>query len=134
KKFHTVLISAGTVCLRYRVYICGEIMFFMRISAVVFFLLSYTGINGQPGGIYKKNKTLTYTEVISSYDSLDLYYGTAKLLEYGPTDSGENLRLFLMAGMDISNATVEDIRENKVVILINNGIHPGEPCGIDASL
>ncbi len=82
---------------------------------------------------YEQNYTPTYDEVIEMYRLLDKTYENAVLLEKGKTDSGKPLHLFV-----INNEPVFDplkIKEQgKSVLLINNGIHPGEPEGIDASL
>lgn len=81
---------------------------------------------------YKQNQTLTYKEVIESYKYLADNHTQAELLEYGPTDSGRPLHLFVLAKSHQS--TLEEKLKDKVVILVNNGIHPGESCGIDASI
>jgi hypothetical protein len=82
---------------------------------------------------YEQNYTPTYSEIIEMYQILDEEYPNAVLLEKGSTDSGKPLHLFV-----INNEEEFDpikIRENgKSVLLINNGIHAGEPEGIDASL
>lgn len=53
----------------------------------------------------------------------------------GPTDSGRKLKLFLISNDEISEMKdLESIKKDKTVLLINNGIHAGESCGIDAAL
>ncbi|MEJ7778111.1 MAG: M14 family zinc carboxypeptidase [Daejeonella sp.] len=80
-----------------------------------------------------RNTTATYQEVISFYKELDVKYDGMQMLEYGPTDIGKNLHLIILSKGKIFNP--EEIRsQNKIVLLINNGIHPGEPEGIDASM
>jgi len=82
---------------------------------------------------YEQNYTPTYDEVIDMFRLLDKNYENATLVEFGKADIGKPLQLFI-----INNEPVFDpakIREQgKSVLLINNGIHPGEPEGIDASL
>lgn len=78
---------------------------------------------------YKKNKTLTYDELIEAYKKLDEAFPNATLKEYGNTDCGKKLQLFT-----ISNSEKPTSDSSIIRILINNGIHPGEPDGIDASL
>ncbi len=60
-------------------------------------------------------------------------YEDARLLEIGWTDAGRPLHLFVIdRGRQFSP---QEIRESgKSILFINNGIHPGEPCGVDASL
>jgi hypothetical protein len=82
---------------------------------------------------YNENYSITYPEALEAYRQLDAEYKTAKLMEYGPTDFGLPLHLFVIS----KNKTFSPkaIKEKGYrVLLINNGIHPGEPCGIDASV
>ncbi len=78
-------------------------------------------------------KTSTYHEVITFYSELSQKYKEISLLEMGETDSGYPLHLVVF---DIDGKiNLEDLKKtNKSTILINNGIHPGEPDGIDASM
>lgn len=51
----------------------------------------------------------------------------------GPTDAGYPLHLVIVSSdNDVDIASLR--KKNKRIILINNGIHPGEPDGIDASM
>ncbi len=82
---------------------------------------------------YEQNYTPTYYEVIEMYKLLDASYENAALVENGVTDSGKPLHTFIINNQKEFNP--EKIKaEGKSVLLINNGIHAGEPCGIDASL
>ena len=82
---------------------------------------------------FHENYSVTYDEAIAAYRALDLEHREAKLIKYGPTDFGKPLHLFV-----ISRARVFDpeiLRSKGLrVVLVNNGIHPGEPCGVDASI
>lgn len=90
---------------------------------------------GQLSELYLDGISLTYDQVISSYKELDKANQNAKLVEIGATDCGKNLHLFLIGGEPMDeDVTLQDIAKNKAVVLINNGIHPGESCGIDASI
>jgi hypothetical protein len=83
----------------------------------------------QSGG----TKTPTYTEIIDWWKKLDEKSGKVKMLTMGPSDAGYPLHLIVVANNGDFN--FEQIRKNnKRIILINNGIHPGEPDGIDASM
>lgn len=82
---------------------------------------------------YEQNMTPTYQEVIDFYNLLARKNKSAKLLEYDKTDSGKPLHLFVIsADRDFSPTSLH--RKNKRILFINNGIHPGEPDGVDASL
>lgn len=79
------------------------------------------------------NKTATYAEVVQFYKGLDARFDQVKLIEAGSTDSGKPLHLFIISKDKLF--TPEEARQaGKQIILINNGIHPGEPEGIDASM
>lgn len=83
----------------------------------------------QSGG----NQTPTYPEIISWWQKLDAMSGKVKMLTMGMTDAGYPLNLVVVGNNGDYN--FDNIRRNnKRVILVNNGIHPGEPDGIDASM
>ncbi|MBL0269937.1 MAG: M14 family metallopeptidase [Chitinophagaceae bacterium] len=74
-----------------------------------------------------------YPEIINWWKKLDEKSGKVKLLTMGMTDAGYPLHLAVVANNGDYN--FEQIRRNnKRIILVNNGIHPGEPDGIDASM
>jgi len=80
-----------------------------------------------------KKETATYDEVIQYYKTLAQTYAQAKLISYGETDFGKPLHVLVLSKDKIFDPEV--IRKNdKRILLINNGIHPGEPEGIDASM
>lgn len=82
---------------------------------------------------YEQNHSVTYEEAIDKYRKLDNTSDMARLLEAGETDAGKPLHLFVISKDE--NFDPYSIRKSgKRVLLVNNGVHPGEPCGIDASL
>ncbi len=82
---------------------------------------------------YGQNESVTWGEAINMYRWLDEQYSEARLLEVGTTDAGRPLHLFVIDRDQ--NFDPESARDSgKSILLINNGIHPGEPCGVDASL
>jgi hypothetical protein len=79
------------------------------------------------------NQTCTYEECIAYYEKLDAAFGQMKLLKYGTTSIGKPIHLLVISGE--KNFDPEKIHSSgKAVMLVNNGIHPGEPDGIDASM
>ncbi|WNJ21293.1 M14 family metallopeptidase [Pontibacter sp. G13] len=80
-----------------------------------------------------KMASATYEEAIDYYQRLSEAYPEISLLEGGKTDVGRPLHLVVIDG-DGFNDPQEVAEAGKVVLFINNGIHPGEPCGIDASM
>lgn len=78
-------------------------------------------------------ETSTYFETIDFWKNLDKNSSKIKIVEKGMTDSGFPLHLVIVSNDE--NENFESARKNnKRLILINNGIHPGEPDGIDASM
>ncbi len=75
----------------------------------------------------------TYFEVIDWYKKLDKQSNQVLVKEMGMTDAGYPLHLVLVSA-DGKFDPEKWHFQNKVVLLINNGIHPGEPDGIDASM
>jgi len=81
----------------------------------------------------EKKETTTYNQAISYYQELVRNYPQAKLLSYGQTDFGKPLQLLVLSKDRIFDPGIIR-KQNKRIFLINNGIHPGEPEGIDASM
>ena len=80
-----------------------------------------------------KNVTASYQEVIAYYKNLDQKYDQMKMITCGLTDIGKPLNLVVLS----KNKNFDPVqlrKQNKRILLINNGIHPGEPEGIDASM
>lgn len=78
------------------------------------------------------NQSTTYEECIAYYQKLDSAFETVYLKEMGKTDSGEPLHIVIFNPDKQFSFT--QINRDKAVILVNNGIHPGEPDGIDATM
>lgn len=77
------------------------------------------------------NQTATYEEVIAFYQELAADFSNIELEEIGRTDSGLPLHLISFSKSTINWSSVN---EDKIKILVNNGIHPGESDGIDATM
>ena len=80
-----------------------------------------------------KNYTATYAQVISYYQKLVKPYPQLRLFNYGTTDVGKSLTLMVLSKDKVFDPALIK-KQNKRVLLINNGIHPGEPEGIDATM
>jgi Zinc carboxypeptidase len=74
-------------------------------------------------------ETATYAEIMAFYKELDKKHDQAQLIEVGKTEIGEPLHLLVLSANKIFKP-----QAGKLTLLINNGIHPGEPEGIDASM
>lgn len=78
-------------------------------------------------------ETGTYQEVIEYYKQLGKDFPEVSVQTMGQTDSGYPLHLITVSSN--KNVDFDAAHESgKAVILINNGIHPGEPDGIEASM
>ena len=78
-------------------------------------------------------ETPTYEEVITFYKELDNAYTSIKTYEVGTTDIGEPLTLITFNPNRSFESEFEDNKDQRR-LLINNGIHPGESDGIDATM
>lgn len=81
----------------------------------------------------KGTETPTYENVISFYKELAKTYTEISVFEIGETDSGKPLHLAVF-NAEGNTDTTKIANSSKNRILINNGIHPGESDGIDASM
>ncbi|MGY6562159.1 MAG: M14 family zinc carboxypeptidase [Luteibaculaceae bacterium] len=88
----------------------------------------------KPEPVYLDNKTYAYHALIEAYAKLAAQHSNAKLIEIGNTDENLPLHAYLFASKKEALSQYNKPNENRLTILINNGIHPGEPAGIDASL
>lgn len=86
-----------------------------------------------PHGIEHTGKTPEYTHVRHFYQSLDKRYKTIQVHTAGPTDTDDSL-LVVYYSADAEFDIAQWKKQGKLVVLINNGIHPGEPDGIVASM
>lgn len=78
-------------------------------------------------------QTATYAEVVAFYKLLQERFTNIASGEMGPADNGYPLRYY--AYTNDGKLEPEDIRSgNKLIILINNAIHAGEPDGVDATM
>jgi len=78
-------------------------------------------------------ETPEYKDVIAFYAALADAYNEISLFSFGQTDAGEPLHLVVYSAEGIYN--IDEIGNSKKnTLLINNGIHPGESDGIDASM
>ena len=75
------------------------------------------------------NQTTTYEEMVKFYDDLDKNFESISVVEKGKDDNGEPIRVVIF---NISKTKKFEFQNP--VILINNGIHPGESDGIDATM
>ena len=76
-------------------------------------------------------ESATHAQCMAYYEQLAAKYKTVQIKTMGPTDAGIPLHIVLFSADQQFNVATW---KNKLVIFVINGIHPGEPDGIDASM
>jgi hypothetical protein len=79
---------------------------------------------------FEGNQTPTYPNLVQFYDSL-AQKGKVELYNMGQSDYGLPIYLCVLNGENDSLKTFKNFK-NQTAIFVNNGIHPGEPDGINA--
>lgn len=109
----------------------------MRNIFIGFLILLYGIVRAQaintPFEQSKGMESPVYSDIIDWWRKLDENSGKVKMLTMGMTDAGLPLHLIVVANNGDYNF-VNIRKNNKRIILVINGIHPGEPDGIDASM
>jgi hypothetical protein len=111
----------------------------MPIMVRIFFLgLVFSIVNGvisqfPLSKILQGNFTPTYAEMMHFYDSIVAVHSDVQMFTVGYSDYGLPIHLVVLNAAADSVRTFEKAKTHPV-LMINNGIHPGEPCGIDASM
>lgn len=100
--------------------------------------LNFSNLNAQNRSMetpFEKNNliTATYDETIAFYKKLSENHDKIQMIEAGLSDLGKPIHLIIIS-KDGINTPSEIDRSKKTVLFINNAIHPGEPCGVDASM
>lgn len=108
----------------------------MRISLLLLMISVITAHGQGLKTIFEKSggkQTATYQQAIDYYQELAGSSNDISIQTMGATDSGKPLHLVTL-DLDRSFDFEKSHQKGKTVILINNGIHPGEPDGIEASM
>lgn len=107
----------------------------IKLFAISFLFFFFINANAQLCRFEKTDgkESATYFEAIDWYKNLDKIATQVLVKEMGMSDAGYPLHLVLVSN-DGKFDAAQWHKQNKAVILINNGIHPGEPDGIDASM
>ncbi len=107
----------------------------MRISLLLCIMFATAVGYGQQTPFERSGgtETATYPECIRFYRNLATHSKKIRLQEMGTSDAGYPMHVVLYS----SEGSFDPAgwhAQHKIVILINNGIHPGEPDGVDASM
>ncbi|MBS1736117.1 MAG: M14 family metallopeptidase [Bacteroidetes bacterium] len=113
----------------------SRIYFNSKILLILFFTQNILMAKAQQTIFEKSNgkETATYFQVIQFYEAIAKKSSIIKIQKVGMTDAGYPLHLILLSA-DKKFDAKEWHRQKKVVLMVNNGIHPGEPDGMDASM
>ncbi|MEQ9166333.1 MAG: M14 family metallopeptidase [Fulvivirga sp.] len=109
------------------------------MKRLLLLVLSFATINGFGQNLKtvfeqsEGRKTGTYDEVISYYEKLAASSEYIAIKTVGMTDSGYPLHLVTL-DLDNDFDFEKSYKKGKTIVLINNGIHPGEADGIEASM
>ena len=85
-----------------------------------------------PFEVSNKKETATYDEVIDFYLKLSKEFSTINIQTIGTTDSGKPLHVVTYSHK--GDFDFKKLSKSNTMMLINNGIHPGESDGIDATM
>lgn len=110
-------------------------MRFFTFLFLVFSIHSFAQKDNKYDTFFEKgngNQSANYQETIKYYQLLAHDFATIEIQEMGLTDSGEPLHIVIFNAE--KEFDFEKNKKNKAVVLINNGIHAGEPDGIDATM
>ena len=107
---------------------------------LIFFSLGITGTGAQqpPDKLRiafdnNNNTTSTYWEIRQFYQYLAHQSGLVRVYDFGMTDIGQPLQEVIIAA-DNHFTPEENHKAGKSILFISNGIHPGEPDGMDAMM
>ncbi len=77
------------------------------------------------------NQTVTFEEMRNYYQKLDKEFESITFQTKGEDDNGAPIDVVIF---NPTKQSFEEARKGKSVLFVNNGIHPGEPDGIDATM
>ena len=105
----------------------------MKNLSILFILIS-TFAHSQIKTPFEKgngNQTTTFEEMRKFYQDLSKQYPSISYETKGEDDNGAPIDVVIF---NPTKQSFEDARKGKSVLFVNNGIHPGEPDGIDATM
>ena len=102
----------------------------LRTFLVPLFTIGCHGLSAQ--WAFVGDTTPTWEQAIARYEELDRRNSGAQLQAIGHDDNGLPIHLFVISTVGFTPDSIRAAGKN--ILFINNGIHPGEPDGVDASL
>lgn len=107
--------------------------FSLFLFAVSFALSAKAQKPSDPHGLELTGKNPEYTDVVKYYEAMDKRHKNIFMTIAGTTDTDDSLLVVYYSG-DGKFDVKQWKDQHKMIVLINNGIHPGEPDGIVASM
>lgn len=108
----------------------------MKLKYLLFFLVfSLTSAQNNYQTPFEKgngNQTVTYDEMNAYYQSLSENFSVIQYLKKGEDDNGKPI--YVVIYNPFPEKDLNKLRKDKAILFVNNGIHPGEPDGIDAAM
>lgn len=112
------------------------VLFAMHLMGTTSF--SQQSLASDPGVIADDNRTPTWEETVVAFEELAAACDEAHLIEVGKSDAGRPIHALILTLAHMRTNDIGGLRllrqNEKLGLLINNAIHPGEPCGVDASV
>lgn len=99
---------------------------YARLTLILILIFASLSANAQ-------NTTYTYDELINEYRVIADSNTDVHLYQMGESDYGKPIYLCVL-GVVSDSQMVFSYAKNSTTFLINNAIHAGEPCGVNASL
>lgn len=110
----------------------------MRSTFIISFILFVNALSAQfpVDQLLGSNETPTYEETIDFYSSLAEKHEGIALFNMGDSDYGLPIYLCMLnfKAVDTDSSGIINEAHESTTLLINNAIHPGEPCGVNASM
>lgn len=113
-----------------KVLFISTLCFLFSISTII---CQSDGLSFDEGSLMSSNYTPTYEEMVSFYKKYADEHPEIALYNMGQSDYGKPIYLCVLNAEKDSLTTFNKSKKN-TSLLINNGIHPGEPTGINACM
>jgi hypothetical protein len=116
------------ISVKLEIFIFVLIFLTMKNFSILFLLISFSLFSQKHQTPYEQrngNQTVTYEEMVKFYEDLDKKFKTITVENFGTDDNGEPIKVVIFN---------HSKNKETPTILINKGIHPGEPDGIDATM
>jgi hypothetical protein len=105
----------------------------MRLIILFLHFSISTLTTAQNSLLLEGNTTPEYDELITFYMEISKKHDDIALYNMGYSDFGKPIYVCVLGAVKDSLKTFENAR-NGNCLLVNNAIHPGEPCGVNASM